>query len=79
MTSDSVTRTGGGAGLGLYICNRLISAMDGDILVDSSVGEGTTFRVSLPVIAASMPSERMQASSPPYDLRNAEAWDESAN
>ena len=55
VTSDSVTRTGGGAGLGLYICNKLVSAMDGDIMVDSSVGEGTTFRVSLPVIAASIP------------------------
>ncbi len=58
VTSDSVTRTGGGAGLGLYICHRLISAMDGDIVVDSSVGAGTTFRVSLPVIAASLPRER---------------------
>ncbi|MCW2920762.1 MAG: multi-sensor signal transduction histidine kinase [Thermoleophilia bacterium] len=59
VTSDSVTRTGGGAGLGLYICSRLISAMDGDIKVDSAVGEGTTFRVLLPVIAAAIPSDRV--------------------
>jgi signal transduction histidine kinase len=70
VTSDSVTRTGGGAGLGLYICNRLISAMDGEIMVDSSVGDGTTFRVSLPVIAASLPRDRvMPPAAPPTAVR----------
>lgn len=74
VTSDSVTRSGGGAGLGLYICSRLISAMDGDIAVDSSVGEGTTFRVALPVLAASMPprnglSSTAQTQSPPSAIQ----------
>ncbi len=53
VTSDSVTRTGGGAGLGLYICQRLVSAMGGSIDVSSTLGDGTTFRVALPVVATS--------------------------
>jgi signal transduction histidine kinase len=55
VTSNSVTRTGGGAGLGLYICRRLVSAMDGTIEVHSTLGEGTTFRVALPTVASSLP------------------------
>ncbi len=37
-----------GSGLGLSICHGLVTAMGGKIAVDSIVGEGTTFRVTVP-------------------------------
>ncbi len=37
-----------GAGLGLAITQQLVSAMEGDIQLDSRVGEGSEFTVSIP-------------------------------
>lgn len=37
-----------GAGLGLYLVNRVVQNAGGHITVDSTVGEGTTFRIFLP-------------------------------
>lgn len=41
-----------GAGLGLYICKRIVEAHGGSIGVDSKRGEGSTFFFSLPVTHA---------------------------
>lgn len=39
---------GMGTGLGLSICYRIVKSLDGEILVDSELGRGTTFHVVLP-------------------------------
>lgn len=40
---------GSGFGVGLWVANRLVSAMDGRITVSSRPGEGSTFTVTLPL------------------------------
>lgn len=37
-----------GTGLGLYICNQIIQAHRGEIIVDSKLGHGTVFYILLP-------------------------------
>ena len=39
----------GGSGLGLCISRRLARAMNGDLTVDSTPGEGARFTLELPV------------------------------
>ena len=41
-----------GTGLGLAICHRIVTELGGDITVASVPGEGTTFRVTLPIAPA---------------------------
>ena len=45
---NSITRSFGGAGLGLAICRRYCEVLGGSISVESSLGEGTAVTVQLP-------------------------------
>lgn len=48
---DPLTMQTGGMGLGLYISRSLAQAMDGDLEVESSLGQGSTFTLRLPTAA----------------------------
>lgn len=64
----STTRQYGGTGLGLSIAKRLCEMMDGTIDVESKVGQGTSFEVSM--IFKSSPSSKKVAPNIPLNHLN---------
>lgn len=55
---------GSGAGLGLSIVKRLVRQMHGTIELESTLGEGTCFRIVLPNLAAVVAAEQATSSQP---------------
>ncbi len=57
QVDGSYTRKYQGAGLGLAIVRRLVELMDGNISIESAVGQGTTVHVVLPFKLPRQPSD----------------------
>ncbi len=55
QADSTTTRLHGGTGLGLSISKKMIELMGGTIEVESSLGQGSCFRFSLPFILCSKP------------------------
>lgn len=73
------SRTHEGSGIGLSLARELVTLHGGTVAVDSTVGQGTTFTVTIPQGHAHLPPEQVDAAGEPASTRiGADAFVEEA-
>ncbi|MGQ9889762.1 MAG: response regulator, partial [Aggregatilineales bacterium] len=60
QVDSSLTRTAGGTGLGLPISKSLVEMQGGEMLVESQVGRGSTFSITIPTEPAGGAAKRAE-------------------
>jgi signal transduction histidine kinase/CheY-like chemotaxis protein len=82
QADNSTTRQFGGTGLGLAISRTLASRMGGDVTVESTVGVGSTFTLSMALKPCAAPKQKIAPVSkilPDFGLRGLVAEDNKFN
>jgi signal transduction histidine kinase len=62
QVNQQLTRAAGGCGLGLSIVRSIVMAHGGSVAVESELGKGSTFLVTLPAIPATQPNRHSKSS-----------------
>lgn len=57
QADETVMNRFGGTGLGLSICKQLAEQVDGGITVESQIGQGSQFRIDIPIQTIERPSQ----------------------
>ena len=64
QVDGSMTRTHNGAGLGLSIVKQLTTLMGGEVTLESQLGQGSTFTISLPLTSETQPGSETSQKKP---------------